>query len=158
MKGGNAMLKKQWHTLIIGLIDLIGSFLLIGLIMLEPAFWRDTDGLVIGMMIMGVIALFLLFPIAQGIFGVVCFIVLRKPHEKTMIFYTISQIMSCIITTFAWMAAIGILYEIKTDYSLPAGLVISIFFSSPVNIIKGIITIVFGVKYCKAVTGKTKTP
>ncbi|MBP3468271.1 MAG: hypothetical protein J6K26_01990, partial [Lachnospiraceae bacterium] len=70
--------------------------------------------------------------------GVVCFTVLRKPHEKTMIFYTISQIISCIITTFAWMAAIGILYEIKTDYSLPAGLVISIFFSSPVNIIKGI--------------------
>lgn len=75
-----------------------------------------------------------------------------------MIFYTISQIISCIITTFAWMAAIGILYEIKTDYSLPAGLVISIFFSSPVNIIKGIITIIFCVKYCKAVTGKTKTP
>lgn len=57
-----------------------GSLLLIGSIMLEPAFWRDIDGFVIGLIIMAIVSLFLFFPIAQSIFGIVCFRVLQKPH------------------------------------------------------------------------------
>lgn len=67
--------KKQWHTLVIGLIDLVGTPMLTGSIMLEPAFWRDIDGFVIGLILMDIVTLFLFFPIAQSIFGIVCFCV-----------------------------------------------------------------------------------
>ena len=139
------MLNKQWHSLVIGLIDLTGSLLLIGSIMLEPAFWRDIDGFVIGLIIMAIVTLFLFFPIAQSIFGIVCFRVLQKPHRKMMIAYTVMQNISGVITTIAWLIAISIFYKMNYDFSDLATLIISIFFSCPVNILKGIVSIVFGV-------------
>ena len=90
-----------------------GSLLLIGSIMLEPAFWRDIDGFVIGLIIMAIVSLFLFFPIAQSIFGIVCFRVLQKPHRKMMIAYTVMQNISGVITTIAWLIAISIFYKMN---------------------------------------------
>lgn len=143
------MLKKQWHTLIIGIIDLIGTLWLIGSIMMGSIFWQDADSMIIGMIFMGVVAFFMLFPIVQSIFGIVCFFVLQKPHRKMMIAYTVMQNMSCVITTIAWLIAISIFYEMQNEYTALGIFVVSFFFSFPVNMIKGIISIVFGIKYCK---------
>ena len=152
------MLNKQWHSLVIGLIDLTGSLLLIGSIMLEPAFWRNIDGFVIGLIIMAIVPLFLFFPIAQSIFGIVCFRVLQKPHRKMMIAYTVMQNISGVITTIAWLIAISIFYKMNYDFSDLATLIISIFFSCPVNIVKGIVAIVFGVKYCRNASKVSREP